>query len=160
MLVARILPLKIHKVLYWLHSRLNWLTLRLMAWREYKRTDAVSASGAQFISFRAAGISFSAGFVHVARLDKVTRASILVDDQRHRIGFKFHNRDSDTDSYAVVSDGGGGKRAKAIQNSRIYAQFPWLAAILKASPRDRRFEPQRDEKADVWFVEVSRGGKV
>ena len=131
-----------------------------MAWREYKRTDAVAASGVQFISFRSAGISFSVGFVHAAKLEKTTRASLLVDEQRHRVGFKFHSRDADTDSYALVPDGAAAKRARVIQNRLIYTQYAWLAAVLKAPPRDRRFVPQRDEKADVWFVEISRGGKV
>lgn len=131
-----------------------------MAWREYKRTDAVAATGVQFVSFRSMGISFSAGFVHAAKVDKATRTSLLVDEQRHRVGFKFHNRETDTDSYRLVPDGAAAKRARAVQTSRIYAQYPWLAAVLKAAPRDRRFEPQRDEKADLWFVEIPRGGKV
>ena len=139
---------------------LNRLMLRVMAWREYKRTDVVSATGSQFVSFRPTGIAFSAGFVYAARIDKAARATLFIDDQRQRIGFRFHNREADADSYALTGDGGGIKSAKWIQNKRIYSQFPWLAALLKAPPRDRRFEPQRDEKADVWFVDISRGGKV
>jgi hypothetical protein len=50
---------------------------------------------------------------------------------------------------------GHAKEARAIQCKLIYAQHPWLAVPLKGPARDRRFEPQFDEKAKIWFVDLA-----
>jgi hypothetical protein len=135
-----------------------------MAWQEYRRAAPVVSAGSAFISLRPGGIAFSKGFIVAASAVEAARVSLLLDEPRRRLGFRFHSKKDDADSYALVNDGGKAARrggdARLMQGKLIYSQHPWLGDALKADPRQRRFRPQWDERAKLWFIELSPAGRA
>jgi len=142
---------------------LTWSRIWSVTWKQHKRTDPVVNAGSAFVSLRPSGLAFSRGFVLKANVASEKRVTLLIDEARHRIGFRFHSQQHDADAYALTSDGGHAARrgggARWMQGKLIYAQYPWLADALKRPAMERRYKVQRDERHDVWFIEIAPRGR-
>ena len=100
---------------------------------------------------RPLGIAFSSTFVLNNGLQKTPRVSVMLDERAHRIGFRFHTDENDADSFSLVADGAN-KAGRWFQSKHLYVHFPWLGAVLKRPPQERRFPPRRNQ--GIWFIEV------
>jgi hypothetical protein len=122
-----------------------------MTWNQYRRSDANKGKGVEVITLRPAGIAFNARFIQTRNLSAMTRASIMIDHEAHRLGFRFHAEANDVDSFTLSRDGSTSS-GRYIQSKHLYDDVPWLGAVLKHSKAHRRFQPKL--QAGVWFIEV------
>lgn len=108
------------------------------------------------MAFRPTGIAFNAEFIRLARAQNSSRATLYFDEEKHRIGLRFHSRSNDPNSYAVTVDGGGAGAAggRLLSAGRIYEKYTWLKAVLDRPLPKRRLPVQRDQDDDLWFVEI------
>lgn len=127
-----------------------------MGWTEYRRTDTMRGQREEFISLRPMGIAFSTGFVQANGLGEMTRVSLVFDHKAQRLGFRFHTTETNLDAFAVTADGSSSE-GRYLNSKRIYADFPWLAAVLKRPTNERRFRPSFSK--GVWFIDVKSGGQ-
>jgi hypothetical protein len=125
-----------------------------MAWTEHKRSDTGKVAGTKFISLRPMGIAFSANFVESSPdVRKASRASIVVDAEGRRLGFRFHRNEDDPNAYSLCADGGGAN-GKWIQARRLYTDYEWLGRAVDQPAGSRRFLPEFDAKSQVWFIRI------
>ena len=122
-----------------------------------KARRRVAFTGRPLITVRSQAFAFNVAFVKQADLEKPAnrRVSLYFDDEDRRIGFEFHGRDDDPDSYAVSGDGGQGgkdKRSRAVQPTAEIRNREWVRAV--ASGEERRFEPQRDNVKGLWVIQL------
>lgn len=126
----------------------------LMTWTNHKRSDSARAAGTKFISLRPLGIAFSATFVEGSpEVRNASRVSIVVDEEDHRLGFRFHRDEADQDAYSLTADGGGAS-GKWIQSGLLYREYAWLGEVLAEPAAARRFLPEFDAKNRIWFINV------
>ena len=122
-----------------------------------KARRRVPSTGKPLITVRSQAFAFNVAFVKQADLEKNAnrRVSLYFDDEERRIGFDFHGRDDDPDSYAVSKDGGQGRkggRGRAVQPTAEIRSRDWIRSV--ASGRERRFEPQRDNVKGLWVIQL------
>ena len=122
-----------------------------------KARRRVAFTGRPLITVRSQAFAFNVAFVKQADLEKPAnrRVSLYFDDEDRRIGFEFHGRDDDPDSYAVTGDGGQrgkDKRGRAVQPTAEITSREWVRAV--ASGKERRFEPQRDSVRGLWVIQL------
>jgi hypothetical protein len=82
----------------------------------------------------------------------MTRASIVVDNEAHRLGFRFHTDEEDPDSFTLSRDGST-SAGRYLQSKRLYDDVPWLGTALKHAPAHRKFRPRF--QAGVWFIDIA-----
>jgi hypothetical protein len=130
-----------------------------MGWIKHERDDARAGGRVPVptMGFRLSGIAFNAEFIRLAHAHRSTRATLYFDEQRRRVGLRFHSRSNDPDAYAVNADGGGAGAAggRLLAARRIYERYPWLKAVLERPLPKRRFPVQRANDDDLWFVEIT-----
>jgi hypothetical protein len=122
-------------------------------WTEHKRDDSRMAVGEPTMSFRRGGIAFNGQLIRAAHATDSTRATLFFDEQKKRVGVRFHSRSS-PNAYVVRSDGGHAATGRWLQVGRIYDLHPWLAEVLDRPSVARRFTAQHDSDSHLWYVEV------
>jgi hypothetical protein len=125
-----------------------------------KARRRVAFTARPLITVRSQAFAFNVAFVKEADLDKPAnrRVSLHFDDKDRRIGFEFHGRDDDPDSYAVTRDGGqGGKRGRgrAVQATAQIRSREWVRAV--AAGKEPGFEPQKDADEGYWVIQLCPG---
>ena len=111
------------------------------------------ATGEPTFSFRPGGIAFNGELIRAAHAGDSTRATLFFDDQRKRVGVRFHSK-STPNAYALRADGGHAATGRWLQVGRIYHLYAWLAEVLTRPPAARRFAAQHDSDNRIWYVEV------
>lgn len=124
------------------------------AWVKLQREGSETPTPEPLVTIRRGGVAFNAPFVRLARVLDKTRASVHVDADSLRIGFKFHDDAADPDSYALTHDGGGRGDARWIQATTLIHE-PWVAAVARLpQKRLRRFTPVWSSVDAMWVVEL------
>ena len=122
-------------------------------WTELKRDDSRMATGEPTMSFRRAGIAFNGQLIRAAHASDSTRATLFFDEQKKRVGVRFHSK-STPNAYALRADGGRASTGRWLQVARIYDLHSWLAEVLTRPASGRRFTAEHDADNRVWYVEV------
>lgn len=108
------------------------------------------------IKIRTGGFLFSTDFVRMAKLGESSRVSVYTSSDGYRIGFRFHNDETD-DSYPLQADGGNGKRPRA--DARVIQIRPArmslvLAGLIRSGEHaTTRFQPKKDLQG-VWYIDL------
>jgi hypothetical protein len=124
-----------------------------MPWKTHKRRDPRRSPAREFASLRPAGIAFSSEFIRNNSLRERARVSILVDGEKRRLGFVFHDDEKQEDAYALSSDGSK-SQGMWLQTTSLYDEYAWLKNYFETPAFPKRLPIKKDSKG-VFFVEIS-----
>lgn len=129
----------------------------MAVWAKHRRKGGKAAEPTPLITIRRQAIAFNAHFVSSAQVSEKLRATVFVDEDSRRLGFKFHDEASEEDSFALTADGGGKRGGgRSIQVSSLMRECGWLRALSQhEDSRVRRFEPQWVSADSMWVISVS-----
>ena len=113
-----------------------------MTWKPILKKNMRRQSYELFVSLRATGFGISVGLLEKAEAKNVPRVSLLVDEKRRRIGFRFHSK-INSDSFALIRE----KSGRLVSARAVYRRFPWLRTAI-----GQRLSAQYDKQAKLWFV--------
>lgn len=124
--------------------------------KAHTRSDGKRPDRLPLITLRTGAIAFNAAFVRAAEIEKMERASVLVDEEDSRLGFRFHNNVSDSNSYAVTRDGGGRGAGRVIQCQSLIQRHSWISGVARLQDKGaRRFAPDLNRSEKAWVISLS-----
>ncbi len=124
----------------------------MAGWTKVLREDGQSPDGKSLVSLRKSAIAFNAHFIRANSLADFLRATVFVDADRRKVGFKFHSNVSDRDSFALTTDGGSKGEARIIQVQALMVKNRWLRAASKVTiSRARQYSPTKAPDG-IWTI--------
>ena len=127
-------------------------------WIKYKRKGGAMPEPVSLVTIRKDVFAFNSLFARVAGLDSKSHVIVFVDPAHYRVGFKFVNDGSDSDSLVLTGDGGANKEkgGRVVQVSGLMKDHLWLKALATSEDSSaKKFEPRWDNLNQLWAIDIA-----